>query len=169
MLPFRSYLSKLGIRLDWIRLNKTFSKTYDISSPFSFRINVCVIKKIHVPFKNSLSSRRKEKKETFKGIYREQICFTHHKRNLVLFYFAQIDRILRTMHTRGKKHDTINWFSFHSDYYRSQATRASIERCPSKGIIVQTVSNRPRYNFYRRYGANGSTWTRLRKLTARKC
>lgn len=47
-----------------------------------------VVKKVHVPFKNSLSSQKKKKEHLKISRYREQIYFTHHKRNEKLGFIS---------------------------------------------------------------------------------
>lgn len=123
-LPFRSYLSKLGIRLA-----KRFKNVRCIFITFLHLQSMRVVKKVHVPFKNSLSSQKKKKKNIQRYPDTEN-KFTSHitnaTKNLALFRTNRSNRS-KDAHTR-QKHDTINWFSTRVKLHRSQATRASIER-----------------------------------------
>lgn len=142
-LPFRSYLSKLGIRLA-----KRFKNVRCIFITFLHLQSMRVVKKVHVPFKNSLSSQKK-KKRTFKDIpiQRTNLLHTSQTQRKTWLYFAQIDRIVRRMHTRGKSTIRSTDFPLELNYIvRRQRERRLSDT--SKGIIVratrQTVSNQPR-------------------------
>lgn len=141
-LPFRSYLSKLGIRLA-----KRFKNVRCIFITFLHLQSMRVVKKVHVPFKNSLSSQKKKKEHSKISRYREQIYFTSQTQRKTWLYFAQIDRIVRRMHTRGKSTIRSTDFPLELNYIvRRQRERRLSDT--SKGIIVratrQTVSNQPR-------------------------
>lgn len=124
MLPFRSYLSKLGIRLDCIRV---FQKR-TIFSPFSFRyyISTVIKKKKKYTYRLKIHFLRKKKKNTFKDYADTENKFTSRITNEKLgFYFPQIEFF------EGCTHDTINWFSTRAKLHRNESIDWTIPRTAS--------------------------------------
>lgn len=176
MLPFR--LSEL----DWIALELAKRKKrivwYFHVSPFVTK--VCDKKytyrlKIHFPRKKK-KEKKKEKQHSKISRYREQVYFTHHKRNgkLGFILHKSIEFFEGCTHEAKTRYDQL---IFHSSYTTSFASNESVDRTiPRRASFVQLVQLF-RINHDSTTATTDTiftvdtepTWTRLRKLTARKC